>query len=205
MSSLSFAALHPCFRWHHCDPAHLGRAALHQGQQRCQEPAHLHHFLCVGPVHAAADHPRHQVGFLTVSHVVGRLHRDITGPEKLLCSHLVNPSWCFHSSPEIYHRSFTITWRFTDTSHHISSDISNMTRAIKMSDSQDIDRIIKTQITHTWLFWVLYWMLHMKHYIIKRWGETPLNSFFISLPLKWQKKKQTCPQCTCSTYFASLK
>lgn len=60
MSSIS-AALHPCFRGHHRSPADSGRAALHQRQQRCQKPAHLHHIFRLRLMHAAADGCWHQV------------------------------------------------------------------------------------------------------------------------------------------------
>lgn len=56
-----FAALHPCFRRHHCNPADPGRASVHQGQQRRQKPAHLHHILRVGTLHATADGHWHKV------------------------------------------------------------------------------------------------------------------------------------------------
>ena len=54
-------ALYPGIRWHNCSASDPGRASLYWKQQRCQEPTHLHHILCVGCVHIAPDHYRNQV------------------------------------------------------------------------------------------------------------------------------------------------
>lgn len=56
-----FPALHPGVWRHHRHPAHPGRAALHQGQQRGQKSAHLHHILRFGIMYAAANNLRDKV------------------------------------------------------------------------------------------------------------------------------------------------
>lgn len=54
-------ALHPGVWGHHCSPADPGRAPLHQGQQRRQKPAHLHHILRVRIMYDTADGSGYQV------------------------------------------------------------------------------------------------------------------------------------------------
>lgn len=81
----SSAALHPGVRGHHRSPPDLGRAPLHKGQQQRQEPAHLHHILCVGTKYTAADIHRYKVTnpslTVPVNHDIAlkKVHTSATG------------------------------------------------------------------------------------------------------------------------------